>query len=85
MKRGISFLLLSVFTELSVNFDGLLNDTDSDGLLHVSDSESSERWEFSESFNNHWLGGNHLDDGGITGLDVFWELFSNLTSSLVHL
>merc|ERR1711881_339161 len=33
---------------------GFLDDTDGDGLLHVSDGESSERGEFVESLNNHW-------------------------------
>ena len=70
---------------LGLLLEGLLDDTDGDGLLHVSDGESSERWELREGLNDHRLGWGHLDDGGITGLDGFWELLGNLTSSLVHL
>jgi hypothetical protein len=75
---------LSFFTDLLL-LGGFLNDSDGDSLLHVSDGESSKRWELSESFDDHWLGWGHLDNGGITRLDEFWELFGNLTGSLVHL
>ena len=54
-------------------------------MLHVSDGESSEWWELREGLDDHGLGWGHLDDGGITRLDGFWELLSDLTSSLVHL
>jgi len=64
--------------------EGLLDDTDGDGLFHVSDCESSEWWEFIESLDNHCLGWDHSNNAGITCLEVFWEFFSNLTSSLVH-
>jgi hypothetical protein len=77
--------LLSLLLDSSVLLGGFLNDTDSNGLLHVSNGESTERRELREGLNNHRLGGDHLDDGGITGLDVLGELFSDLTSSLVHL
>ena len=69
----------------SVFLEGFLDDSNSDGLLHVSDSESTEWWEFGEGLDDHWLGWGHFDDGGISGLDEFWEFFSDLTSSLVHL
>ena len=62
-----------------------LDYTDGYGLLHVSDGESSKWWELVERLNDHWLGWDHSDDGGISGFDEFWELFSDLTSSLVHL
>ena len=54
-------------------------------MLHVSDGESSEWWELCESFDNHWLGWDHLNNGGVLGLDGFWEFFGGLTGSLVHL
>jgi len=50
----------------SIFLFGLLDDTNSDSLLHVSDGESSEWWEGSESFDNHWLGWGHSDDTGIS-------------------
>jgi len=74
--------LLALSEILLLNF---LDDTDGNGLLHVTDSESTERGEFREGLNNHRLGGGHLDDTGITRLDEFGELLSDLTSSLVHL
>jgi len=69
----------------SVFLFSLLDDTDSDGLFHVSDSESTEWWESGESFDNHWLGWGHSDDTGITRFDGFWEFLSDSTGSLVHL
>ena len=35
-------------------------------LSHVTHGESSQRWVIGEGLNTHWLGGNHLDNGGIT-------------------
>jgi len=86
--KDISSLLLSsllFFTLGSLLLDGFLDDTDSNGLLHVSDGESSEWWELREGLDDHWLGWGKLDDGSISRLDEFGELFSDLTSSLVHL
>jgi len=78
----ISFLSLTlIFLDL---LDGFLDDTDSDGLLHVSDSESTKWWELVESLDDHHLGWGHLDDSGISRLDEFWEFLGNLTGSFVH-
>jgi len=82
LKKKISLLFFWVLLDL---LDGFLNDTDSNGLLHVSDSESTKWWELVESFDNHHLRWGHFDDSGITRFDGFWEFFSDLTSSLVHL
>merc|ERR1711907_617780 len=81
-EKVISLLLSFFLLDL---LDGFLDDSDSDGLLHISDSESTKWWELGESLDDHHLGWGHLDDSGITRLDVFWELFSDLTGSLVHL
>lgn len=64
--------------------DGL-DDTDGNGLSHVTDGESAQRGVVSESLNTHGLGGNHLDDGGVTRLDELGGLLSSLTSSSVDL
>ena len=64
--------------------DGL-DDTDSDGLAHVTDSETTERGVVGEGLNTHGLGGNHLDDGGITGLDELGRVLNGLTSTAVDL
>jgi len=63
----------------------LLDDTDGDGLFHVSDGESTKWWETGEWLDNHWFGWGHSDDTGITRFDGFWEFLSDGTSSLVHL
>ena len=84
MRIHKSLLLLSS-SSLSLLLGSFLDDTDGNGLLHVSDGESSEWWELVESLDDHWLRWDHLDDSGILGFDGFWELFSDLTGSLVHL
>jgi len=79
MLNGTENLLLSSLDgslgDLSTSLvrlgDGL-DDTDSDGLSHVTDGETTKWWVLSESLNTHWLGWNHLDDSSITGLDELW-------------
>jgi hypothetical protein len=65
--------------------DDFLDNTDGNGLLHVSNGESSEGWVLLESFNAHGLLGNHSNKGGITGLDVLWLFFEDLTRSSIDL
>jgi len=64
--------------------DGL-DDTDSDGLTHVTDGETAERGVLLEGLDTHGLGGNHLDDGGVTGLDVLGVVFERLAGTTVDL
>lgn len=52
-----------------VDLDDRLDDTDSDGLTHVTDGKTTEWWVVSEGLNAHWLGWHHLDDGSVTRLD----------------
>jgi len=61
------------------------DDSDGDGLPHISDSESSQRRVVGESLNTHWLGWNHLDDGSVSTLDELWSVFNALTSSAIDL
>lgn len=68
-----------------VDLDDALDDTDSDSLSHVTDSETSEWWVVSESLNTHWLGGNHLDNGGVTRLDELGAGFGGFTSTAIDL
>lgn len=80
--------LLGGLGDLATTLVGLgdgLDDTDSDGLSHVTDGESTKRWVVSEGLNAHRLGGNHLDDGGITGLDELGAGFNRLASSSIDL
>lgn len=62
-----------------------LDDTDCDGLFHVSDGESSEGWVFGEDFDAHGFLGDELDHGGITTLDEFGFLLNDFASSSVVL
>lgn len=80
LGSGLGLLAL----DLGVLLNGL-DDTDSDGLTHVTDGETSQRGVVSESLNAHGLGGNHLDDSGITGLDELGVGLNALTSTAVDL
>jgi len=68
-----------------VGFIDSLDDTDGDGLSHISDGESSKRWVLREGLDAHWLGGGHEDDGGITRLDFLGEVLHLLTGSSIDL
>ena len=89
-KTGRLFLgsLLGGLGDLATSLVRLgdrLDDTDSDGLTHVTDSETTERRILSESLNAHRLGWNHLDDSSITRLDEFGGGFGGLASSTIDL
>jgi len=78
----------SGFSGLTTGTVGLLDrfdNTNSDGLSHVTDSESTKWWVCRESFDAHWLGWGHLDDGSITRFDLLWEVFHLFTGSSVNL
>jgi len=80
--------LLGSLGDLATTLVGLgngLDDTDSDSLSHVTDGKSTKRWVVSEGLNAHRLGRNHLDNGGITGLDELGGGFNRLASSSVDL
>lgn len=64
---------------------GFLDDTDSNGLLHVSNGISTKRGIFLEDFNAHGLGGNEGNQSGVTVLDELGVFFLRLTSSSVDL
>lgn len=64
--------LLGGLGDLSANLVGLFNGLDDaygDRLTHVTDGETAEGRVVGEGFDAHWLGGDHLDDSGITRLD----------------
>lgn len=62
-----------------------LDDTDSNGLTHVTDSETTERRVVSESLDAHGLGGNHLDNGSVTRLDELGGVLNRLSGTAVNL
>ncbi|KAH3661722.1 hypothetical protein OGAPHI_005900 [Ogataea philodendri] len=82
--RGLSFMSSSRFSTHMPTYPELDN-TNSNGLSHVSDGKSSKRWVLSEGLNTHWLGWDHLDDSSITRLDELRVLLHLLTSSSVDL
>jgi len=63
----------------------LLDDTDGDGLSHISNSESTKRSVGLEWLDNHWLLWDEFDHGSLLGFDELWLLFKNLTVTLVNL
>jgi hypothetical protein len=62
-----------------------LDDSDGDGLFHVSDGESSEGWVLIEGFNAHGFLWDHSNEGSISGFNALWFSFNDLTSSSVDL
>ena len=54
-------------------------------MSHVTDGETTERGVVGEGLDTHGLGGNHLDDGGVTGLDELGRSFDGLTGTAVNL
>merc|ERR1739845_8983 len=74
--------LLSSLGDLATLARRLLNrlhHTDSDGLTHVTHSETTKRRVLVERLNAHGLGGDHLNHGGATRLDELGVLFEHLT------
>jgi len=62
---------------------GFLDDTDSDSLFHVSDSESSEWWVIRENFTAHWFRWDQSNHSGIIGFNEFWFFFKFFTRSSI--
>merc|ERR1712213_43820 len=64
---------------------GGLDDSNSHGLSHVSDSESSQWRIVGEGLNTHWLAGGQQDNGSISRLDELGVVLNRLTSTTVNL
>jgi len=87
---NISFLLVGLLCGLGLaSFDDLgsggLDDTNSDGLPHVTDSKSSKWRIVSEGFNTHGLAWGQEDDGGISRLDELGVVLGRFTSTTINL
>lgn len=54
-------------------------------LSHITHGETSQRRVVSEGLHAHGLGGNHLDNGGITRLDEFGRVFDRLAGTTIDL
>merc|ERR1719150_243133 len=83
-------LLLGLLCGLGLGaFDSLggggLDNTNSDGLPHVTDSEPSKWRIVSEGLDTHGLAGGQEDDGSISRLDELGVVLNRLTSTTVDL
>jgi len=79
--------LLGGFGDFSTSFglvDGL-DDTDSDGLTHVADGETSKRSVIGKGFNAHGLGRDQFNDTGISRLEELGVVFDLLSGTAVNL
>merc|ERR1711865_255670 len=63
----------------------LLDDTDRDGLAHVTDGETAKRREVLVRLNAHRIGGDHVDNAGVTVLDELGVVLDLLAGTLVQL
>jgi hypothetical protein len=70
---------------LLVGFLNRLDNTNSNGLTHITDSETSERGVVGEGLNTHGLGWNHLNDGSITRLDELGGVLNGLSGTTINL
>jgi len=68
-----------------VNLDDRLDDTDGNGLTHVTDGKTTKWWVVGKGLDAHWLGWNHLDNGCVTRLDKLWRSFDGLASTTINL
>ena len=86
----ISFLLESLLSSLGLLAlsdlrGGGLDNTNSDGLSHVTDSEPSKGRELGEGFHAHWLARGQKNNSSITRLDELRIILSRLTGTTVNL
>jgi len=69
----------------AITFVNRLDDTDGNGLPHISDGESSKWSVGGERLDAHWLGWFEFDNSGITGFDLRWVVFNFFTGSSIDL
>jgi len=80
--------LLRSLRHLSGALLGLLDgfdDTDSNGLSHVPDSETTKRWVLVIRLNTHGFAGHELGNASIARLDEFRCVFDGLACSAINL
>merc|ERR1711981_984645 len=80
LDRGLGDL-----ATLAVGLLDGLDDTDRDGLAHVTDGEATERRVLGERLDAHRLGRDHLDDGGVARLDELGQVLDRLARAAVDL
>ena len=62
-----------------------LDDSYSNGLLHVTDGETTQWWVLLEGLHTHRLGWGQLDDGSITRLDGLGVVLKLLATTTIDL
>ena len=80
----MKFSVLTLATRLLSLVDGL-DDTDSDGLTHVTDGEATKRRVLVVGLNTHWLARDELDNACIAGLDKLGRLLHDLAGTTIDL
>lgn len=81
----LHLLLLGSFTSGVFLLDNSLDNTDSNGLSHITDGETAERGVVGEFLDNHGLGGLHGHHAGITVLDKLGVDLHGLSGTAIHL
>ena len=61
------------------------DNTYSNGLTHVANSETAKRSVVGERLNTHWFLWDHANDTSFTLLQEFWVFFQDFTGTTVHL
>merc|ERR1712167_3662 len=77
-------LLLGLLAGGAIGLLDLLDDTDSNSLTHVTDSEASEWCVGLEGLDAHWLGWDQLGHAGIVLLHKLWVVLSLLGGTAVQ-
>lgn len=72
-------------SSLAIRLLNGLDNTDSDGLSHITYGKATERWVLVVGLDTHWLGRHELDDSGITRLDELGARLHYLTRSAIDL
>ncbi len=62
-----------------------LDDTDGNGLPHITDREATKWWILRVRLHTHWLAGDKLDDAGITRFNKLGGLFDSFARSAINL
>ncbi len=83
-RKDLHHLLLRLALALDLGDHGL-DDTNGNGVTHVTDSETAKRGVGGEGLDAHGLGGGHLDDSGVAGLDHLGVLLHDLAGTAVDL
>lgn len=69
----------------AIHLLNLLDDTDSNGLTHITDGEATKGCVLSEFLHAKGLLRNHLNEGGVTALDELGSLLHGLVGTTINL